>query len=155
MIKTDPTMLVYDATKHPWTIGFGGNPEDDYGVIVSSHRERAICNLEPRDYKIENARLICAAPPLLKAAQKLLLWMEECMSACDFNQDDMDLYHELRQAIKTAGGFSSEMHWWQGACICGECGHTWQGVVEIPVEATSPQVPLECSECHQMTGGPA
>jgi restriction system protein len=21
--------------------------------------------------------------------------------------------------------------------------------------ATSPQVPLECSECHQMTGGPA
>jgi hypothetical protein len=27
--------------------------------------------------------------------------------------------------------------------------------VEIPVEATSPQVPLECGECHQMTGGPA
>lgn len=23
------------------------------------------------------------------------------------------------------------------------------------MEATSPQVPLECSECHQMTGGPA
>jgi len=27
--------------------------------------------------------------------------------------------------------------------------------VEIPVEATGPQVPLECGECHQMTGGPA
>ena len=45
---------------------------------------------------------------LLKVAQKLLLWMEECMAACDFNQDDIDLYHELRQTIRTAGGFSSE-----------------------------------------------
>jgi hypothetical protein len=102
-----------------------------------------------------NARLICAAPPLLKVAQKLLLWMEECMAACDFNQDDIDLYHELRQTIRTAGGFSSETHWWQGPCICDACGHAWQGVVEIPVEATGPQVPLECGECHQMTGGPA
>ena len=34
-------------------------------------------------------------------------------------------------------------------------GHAWQGVVEIPIEFTYPQVPLECSECHQMTGGPA
>lgn len=109
MIKTDPTILVYDATEQPWTLGFGGNPEDDYGVIVSPHRARAICNLEPRDYKIENARLICAAPPLLKVAQKLLLRMEECMAACDFDQDDMDLYHELRQTIKTACGFSSEV----------------------------------------------
>ncbi len=155
MIKTDPTMLVYDATEQPWTLGFGGNPEDDYGVIVSPHRERAICNLEPRDYKIENARLICAAPPLLKVSQKLLLWMEECMAACDFNQDDIDLYHELRQTIRAAGGFSSETHWWQGPCICDACGHAWRGVVEIPVECTYPQVPLECSECHQMTGGPA
>ena len=92
---------------------------------------------------------------VLKVAQKLMLWMEECMAACDFNQDDMDLYHELRQTIRTAGGFSSDTHWWQGPCICSACSHTWQGVVEIPVEATSPQVPLECSECHQMTGGPA
>ena len=108
MIKTDPTMLVCDATPGPWTIGFGGNPEDDYGVIVSPHRERAICNLEPRDYRIENARLICAAPPLLKVAQKLLLWMEECMPACDFTQEDMDLYHELRQTIIDAGGLQEE-----------------------------------------------
>jgi hypothetical protein len=92
---------------------------------------------------------------LLEVAQKLLLWMEECMAACDFNQDDMDLYHELRQTIRTAGGFSSETHWWQGPCICSACGHAWQGVVEIPIEFTYPQVPLECSECHQMTGGPA
>ena len=108
MIKTDPTMLVYDATEQPWTLGFGGNPEDDYGVIVSPHRERAICNLEPRDYRIENARLICAAPPLLKVAQKLLLWMEECMPACDFDQEDMALYHELRQTIIDAGGLQEE-----------------------------------------------
>lgn len=108
MIRTDPTMLVYDATEQPWTIGYGGNPGDDFGVIVSPHRDRAICNLEPIDYKIENARLICAAPPLLKVAQKLLLWMEECPFACDFNHDDMDLYHKLRQTIKAAGGFSSD-----------------------------------------------
>jgi len=155
MIKTDPTMLVCDATPGPWTLGFGGNPEDDYGVIVSPHRERAICNLEPRDYKIENAMLICAAPPLLKVAQKLLLWMEECDLAIEFNHDDLALYDELRQVIRTAGGFSSETHWWQGPCICSACGHAWQGVVEIPIEFTYPQVPLECSECHQMTGGPA
>ena len=31
------------------------------------------------------------------------------MAACDFNQEDMDLYYELRQTIRTAGGFSSEM----------------------------------------------
>ena len=38
---------------------------------------------------------------------------------------------------------------------CDACGHAWQGVVEIPIESTYPQVPLECSECHQMMGGPA
>ena len=155
MIRTDPTMLVYDATEMPWTIGYGGKPEDDYGVITSPHKERAICNLEPRDYKFENARLICAAPPLLKVAQKLLLWMEGCDLAIEFNHDDLALYDELRQVIRTAGGFSSETHWWQGPCICDACGHAWRGVVEIPVETTSPQIPLECGECHQMTGGPA
>lgn len=105
--------------------------------------------------KTDPTRLVCGAPQLLKIAQKLLLWMEECMAACDFNQDDMDLYHELRQTIRTAGGFSSETHWWRGPCICDACGHAWQGVVEIPIESTYPQVPLECSECHRMTGGPA
>jgi len=105
--------------------------------------------------KTDPTMLICAAPPLLKVAQKLLLWMEECMATCDFNQDDIDLYQELRQTIRTAGGFSSETHWWQGPCICDACGHAWQGVVEITIESTYPQVPLECSECHQMTGGPA
>jgi hypothetical protein len=148
-------MLVYNATEQPWTIGYGGQPEDDFGVITSPHRDRAICNMEPRDYKIENAMLICAAPPLLKVAQKLLLWLEECDLAIEFNHDDLALYDELRQVIRTAGGFSSETHWWQGPCICSACGHAWQGVVEIPIEFTYPQVPLECSECHQMTGGPA
>jgi len=168
-------MLVCDATPGPWQSVVGATngggrliiESHDFGAIAAMSKrgapstqsclspERAICNLEPRDYRIENARLICAAPPLLKVAQKLLLWMEECMLACDFNQEDIDLYHELRQTIRTAGGFSSETHWWQGPCICSACGHAWQGVVEIPIEFTYPQVPLECSECHQMTGGPA
>ena len=110
--KTNPKMLVYEATESPWKIGYGGNPGDDYGVIVSPHRERAICNLEPRDYKFENARLICAAPQLLKVAQKLLLWLEDCIPFCDFRfefvQDEDSLYHELRQAIIDAGGLQEE-----------------------------------------------
>ena len=139
MIKTDPSMLVCNHTPGPWNAGsVNGGKSFQFGP----------------DYE-DNIRLVCAAPPLLNVAQKLLLWMEECMPACDFNQEDMDLYHELRQTIRTAGGFSSETHWWQGPCICSACSHSWQGVVEIPVEATSPQIPLECSECHQMTGGPA
>ena len=198
MIKTDPSMLVYDATPGPWESVIGATngggrliiESHDFGAIVATSKRGApstqsrlspdspyyrsqIKQLQPRmsisvhlaplcrsrisELAVieSNARLICAAPPLLKVAQKLLLWMEECMAACDFNQDDIDLYHELRQTIRTAGGFSSETHWWQGPCICDACGHAWQGVVEIPVEATGPQVPLECGECHQMTGGPA
>ena len=165
MIKTDPTMLVYDATPGPWTTAdrydLRHNP---CGIDIVKDMNRMIARMPDGAIAkggkafIEtwnNARLICAAPPLLKVAQKLLLWMEECMAACDFNRDDIDLYHELRQTIRTAGGFSSDTHWWQGPCICDACGHAWQGVVEIPIESTYPQVPLECSECHQMTGGPA
>ena len=173
--KTNPKMLVYRATPGPWqsvtsyTDG-GGRliiESPDFGAIAATSLRGAPSTqsrLSPdspyyRSSELavveSNALLLAAAPQLLVVAQKLLLWMEECMDACDFNKDDMDLYHELRQTIRTAGGFSSETHWWQGPCICSACSHTWQGVVEIPVEATSPQVPLECSECHQMTGGPA
>ena len=163
MIKTDPKMLVCDATPGPWTTA------DRYdllhnpcGIDIVKNMNHMIARM-PDGATVKggkaftetwsNARLICAAPLLLKVAQKLLLWMEECM--CDFNQEDMDLYYELRQTIRTPGGFSSETHWWQGPCLCSACGHAWQGVVEIPIESTYPQVPLECGECHQMTGGPA
>ena len=174
MIRTDPTMLVCDATPGPW-LAVVGRTDGGGRLIIESHDFGAIAATSKRGapttqsrlsedspyYRSElavmeaNARLMCAAPPLLAVAQKLLLWMEECMSACDFNQEDMDLYHQLRQTIRSAGGFSADTHWWQGPCICDACSHSWQGVVEIPIEVTSPQVPLECSECHQMTGGPA
>lgn len=175
MIRTDPTMLVCDATPGPWQAVIGAT-DGGGGLIIESHDFGPIAVTSKRGapttqsrlvpdspyYRsseqavIEsNARLICAAPPLLEVAQKLLLWMEECMSAFDFNQEDMDLYHQLRQTIRSAGGFSVDTHWWQGPCICDACGHAWQGVVEIPVEATGPQVALECGECHQMRGGPA
>jgi hypothetical protein len=36
------------------------------------------------------------------------------------DQDQLDRI-ELRQTIRTAGGFSSETHWWQGPCICPKC----------------------------------
>ena len=165
MIKTDPKMLVNNATPGPWTTAdrydLRHNP---CGIDIVKDMERLIARMpdgattqggkaftETRN----NARLICAAPPLLEVAQKLLLWMEECMSELDFNPDDWALYKELRQTIRAAGGFAPETHWWQGPCICSACGHTWRGVVEIPIEAICPQLPLECSECHQMTGGPA
>lgn len=175
MIKTDPTMLVCDATPGPWQSVIGATDgggrliieSHDFGAVAATSKRGAPTTQSrlPSDspyYRsselavIEaNACLICAAPPLLKVAQKLLLWMEEMMSAFEFNSEDDDLYHELRQVIRTAGGFSSDTWWWQGPCICSACGAKWQGVVEIPVEATCPQIPLECSECHQMTGGPA
>jgi len=106
--KTNPKNLVYNATESPWKIGYGGNPGDDYAVIISPYRLRAICNLEPRDYKFENARLICAAPQLLVIAQKLLLWLEGRMDACDFSKDDEAIYDELRQAIIDAGGLQEK-----------------------------------------------
>ena len=168
MIKTDPTMLVCDATPGPWQSVVGATngggrliiESHDFGAIAAMSKRGAPSTqscLSPdspyyRSSELSvmesNARLICAAPPLLKVAQKLLLWMEECDLAIEFNHDDLALYDELRQVIRTAGGFSSETHWWQGPCICSACGHAWQGVVEIPIEFTYPQVPLECGECH-------
>lgn len=162
MIKTDPTMLVYDATPGPWTTAdrydLRHNP---CGIDIVKDMERMIARMpdgattkggKAFSETWNNARLICAAPPLLKVAQKLLLWMEEMMPAFEFSAKDDELYHELRQVIRTAGGFSSDTWWWQGPCICPACGAKWQGVVEIPVEDTCPRVDLECSECHQMTG---
>ena len=165
MIKTDPTMLVCDATPGPWTTAdrydlrhnpCGMDIVKDMNYMIARMPDGATAKGGKAFTETwSNARLICAAPSLLKVAQKLLLWMEECDLAIEFNHDDLALYDELRQVIRTAGGFSSETHWWQGPCICSACSHAWQGVVEIPIEFTYPQVPLECSECHQMTGGPA
>jgi hypothetical protein len=59
-------------TPGPWQIEFGGMEGDDYAVIGSKFADRAICNLEPRDYVPANARLIAAAPELLEALQELL-----------------------------------------------------------------------------------
>jgi hypothetical protein len=137
MIKTDPTMLVCDATPGPWQSVVGAT-NGGGRLIIESHDFGAIAAMSKRGapstqsrlspdspyYRSSelavmesNARLICAAPPLLKVAQKLLLWMEECMSACDFNQDDMDLYHELRQAIRNGRRVFIRDAWWQGPCM--------------------------------------
>jgi hypothetical protein len=115
MIKTDPTMLVYTATPGPWFVAssdrkHGAGRTDilcvrgtHYGDGVSSVLAEVAGN-QPmvRGESESNAQLMAAAPQLLKVAQKLLLWMEEC------NQDDTDLYHELRQTIRTAGGLKEE-----------------------------------------------
>ena len=46
--------------------------------------------------------------------------------------------------------------------VCNATPGPWQSVVgatngggRLIIESTYPHVPLECSECHQMTGGPA
>lgn len=154
-IKTDPSILVCRHTPGPWTAGsVNAGKSFQFGPVDCSVGE-VFCRLSlPASPYDENIRLVCASPHLLKIAQKLLLWMEDCMPACDFSGEDMDLYHELRRTIRTAGGFSSETHWWQGPCICSACSHAWRGAVEIPIEAAGPQTPLKCSECHRMTGGP-
>lgn len=59
-------------TPGPWKIAFGGTPQDDYAVIGSPHSDRAICNLEPRDYNPANASLIAAAPALLEALERIV-----------------------------------------------------------------------------------
>jgi hypothetical protein len=64
-----------NETKHtpgPWHVAFGGKDTDDYAIIGSKFSERAICNMEPRDYVQANARLIAAAPELLEALKGLL-----------------------------------------------------------------------------------
>ena len=84
-------------TPGPWLIGFGGNEGDDYAVITSPHYGRAICNLEPRDYRLPNALLIHAAPDLLKALEMALAWHE-----CETESDEW--VSVARDAIQKAKG---------------------------------------------------
>lgn len=126
--KTNPKKLVYKATPGPWqsvtsyTDG-GGRliiESPDFGAIAATSLRGAPSTqsrLSPdspyyRSSELavveSNALLLAAAPQLLVVAQKLLLWMEECMDACDFNQEDIGLYQELRQAIIDAGGLQEE-----------------------------------------------
>lgn len=114
--KTDPTMLVYTATPGPWFVASSdrkhGARRTDALCVRGTHHGHGVSSVLAEvagnrplvsGESESNARLMAAAPQLLSVAQKLLLWMEEC------DQDDTDLYHELRQTIRTAGGFSSEM----------------------------------------------
>lgn len=173
MIKTSPTMLVRRHTPAPWSCGddnshnIYGPPHPDskhpngkilIGVVYRGSR-RADPGLDGGGDRFgfcssDDVRLICAAPLLLEIAQNILLWMEEMMVVIYFNDDDMKLYHNLRGVIRRAGGFSQDTWWWQGPCKCSMCGNEWQGVVELPVEATIPQRPLQCSLCHEMEGHP-
>ena len=126
--KTNPKMLVYKATPGPWQ-SVTSYTDGGGRLIIESPDFRAIAatslrgapstqsRLSPdspyyRSSKLAvveaNALLLAAAPQLLVVAQKLLLWLEECIPWCDFRfefvQDEDSLYHELRQAIIDAGG---------------------------------------------------
>jgi hypothetical protein len=65
---TDTTTAKH--TKGPWAIGYGGQDSDDYAVIVSPHASQPIAALEPLGYTQANAKLIAAAPELLRACRK-------------------------------------------------------------------------------------
>jgi len=103
----------------------------------------------------ENARLIACAPGLLEASKKAMLFMEDCFEVQPPDDHEIEIYNALRGAVARAGGFAQETHWWQGPCLCDACHHRWQGVVEIHISRISPEYGLECSNCHEMKGGPA
>ncbi len=44
-----------------------------------------------------------------------------------------------------------EYKWWEGEVVCSICQHVQRSRIEIPQDAQEPIVPLECSECHNMT----
>jgi hypothetical protein len=108
-------------TKGPWTIGYGGKPEDDYAVIVSPFSPRAICILEPEGYSPDNARLIASAPDLLEAAKKALAEMSLTSAPRNSFTDAVDALDEAiakatrKQAIGTAKGIIAEMQHGPGA----------------------------------------
>ena len=82
-------------TPGPWEIGYGGQEGDDYAVITSPHATRAICNLEPGDYRPENARLIATAPDLLETLQ----WIADHGDTTDGWRP---AFHAMRSAARAA-----------------------------------------------------
>jgi len=101
-----------------------------------------------------DTRLNNITPALLSVSQRVMLWMEACMQLFDFDSNEMALYRQLRQVIKAAGGYSADSWWWEGPCICGVCGYTWQGSALMPVDATTPRYPLWCPLCGEVAGNP-
>lgn len=153
MLKTPKALLVNYHTPGPWTAGStNGGKTFQFGPKTQSIGE--IFGQAQPQY-VENIKLVCAAPELLKVAQKMLLWMEDCLNEFDFNHEDENLYDELRQAIRAAGGFSCETHWCKVPYLCYLCGHTWSAFVEVPIECTYPTATIECERCHMMSGEPA
>jgi len=52
---------------------------------------------------------------------------------------------------KQAKAKGKETYWWRGRVECSICGHTHSAAIEVSVEHDEPIVPLECTECHNMT----
>lgn len=49
---------------------------------------------------------------------------------------------------------ASSTHWWSGWVVCSICDHRQCSAIEIDIEHDEPIVPLECSNCHNMTCSP-
>lgn len=86
-------------TPGPWKIAFGGMPQDDYAVIGSPHSDRAVCNLEPRDYSLANARLIAAAPALLEVLEDIAIKAKRQRERLSWLLDLLPDNFELRTAL--------------------------------------------------------
>ena len=102
-----------NAVKHtpgPWHIAYGGQYADDYAIIGSKFSERAVCNMEPRDYVQANARLIAAAPELLEALKNANAFIESLLDATPDEATDFltnngeNVSDTTRQAIRKAEG---------------------------------------------------
>ncbi len=57
----------------------------------------------------------------------------------------------MRQARKIAKVRGKETYRWKGRVECSICGHRHYAAIEVSVEHDEPIVPLECTECHNMT----
>jgi hypothetical protein len=168
MIQTDPTTLVCKHTPGPWKAAdkelselvnstWAVYQEDGNGekTIVASAWKTDDDKASIRGDTAEaNAQLIACAPGLLEAAKKAMLFMEDCFEVQPPDDHEIKIYNALRGAIAGAGGFAQETHWWTGPCLCDNCQHRWQGVVEIHISCMSPEYGLECPNCHEMNGGP-
>lgn len=57
----------------------------------------------------------------------------------------------MNQAQKKAIKAGQDVYWWRGRVECTICGHSHIAAIKVSVEHEEPIVPLECTECHNMT----
>ena len=134
MLKTEPDTFLSWHTPGPWIA-------EGHQIYGPKHEESKhpngrilVCNVirgsQRRDPQLDggadrfeldseaDVALIACAPALLDAAKQALIFMENCFEVEPPDDHELEIYHALRQAIASAGGFDSETRLWEGPCIC-------------------------------------